>query len=85
MSLAIDVYHTGCFVPKPFYYANPDKESVTGVEVSNMEFKEFMTYLRSLIRNKCRDVYYCLQNRALVDGLRELRDEDDYVRFMDVG
>ncbi|KAL4578192.1 hypothetical protein LXL04_014312 [Taraxacum kok-saghyz] len=47
MSLAIDVYHKGCFVPNPFYYANPDKESVTGVEVSNMEFKEFMTYLRS--------------------------------------
>ncbi|KAL4576182.1 hypothetical protein LXL04_012271 [Taraxacum kok-saghyz] len=85
MSLAIDVYHKGCFVPNPFYYGNPDIESVTGVEVSNMEFKEFMTYLRSLIRNKCRDVYYCLQNRALVDGLRELRDEDDYVRFMDAG
>ncbi|CAI9291251.1 unnamed protein product [Lactuca saligna] len=33
----------------------------------------------------CHDMYYCLPNRALVDGLRELRDEDDYVRFLDAG
>nr|KAJ0208375.1 hypothetical protein LSAT_V11C500248030 [Lactuca sativa] len=30
-------------------------------------------------------MYYCLKNRSLVDGLRELRDVDDYVRFLDVG
>nr|KAJ0191982.1 hypothetical protein LSAT_V11C800442410 [Lactuca sativa] len=30
-------------------------------------------------------MYYCLKNRSLVDGLKELRDEDDYIRFLDVG
>lgn len=50
-----------------------------------MNFKEFKTYLRKLITNRCRDVYYCLRNSFLLDGLKELRDEDDYVRFLDVG
>ncbi|CAI9264556.1 unnamed protein product [Lactuca saligna] len=29
--------------------------------------------------------YYCLRNQFLLNGLKELRDEDDYVRFLDVG
>nr|KAJ0192153.1 hypothetical protein LSAT_V11C800417760 [Lactuca sativa] len=30
-------------------------------------------------------MYYCLKDRSLIDRLRELRDEDDYVRFLDAG
>ncbi|CAI9277217.1 unnamed protein product [Lactuca saligna] len=54
-------------------------------DVRNMDFKKFKTYLQKLINNRCWDMYYCLKNRSLVDGLRELRDEDDYVRFLDAG
>ncbi|CAH1447258.1 unnamed protein product [Lactuca virosa] len=84
-SLNIDVYHKGVFSPNPFVYFHPDKLPVMGLDVRNMDFKEFMTYLQKLINNRCRDMYYCLKNRSLVDGLRELRDEDDYVRFLDAG
>ncbi|CAH1434829.1 unnamed protein product [Lactuca virosa] len=49
-----------------------------------MEFKDFIIYLRNLIKDKSHDMYYCLPNRAIIDGLRELRDEDYYVRFLDV-
>ncbi|CAI9303295.1 unnamed protein product [Lactuca saligna] len=56
-----------------------------GLDVRNMDFKKFKTYLQKLINNRCRDMYYCLKNRSLVDGLRELRYEDDYVRFLDDG
>lgn len=28
------------------------------------------------------DVYYCLKNWPLVDGIRELRDEKDYMRSL---
>ncbi|CAH1441554.1 unnamed protein product [Lactuca virosa] len=84
-SLSIDVFHKGVFVPKPLMYFNPDKTSVTEVDLQNMEFKDFIIYIRNLTKGMCRDMYYFLPNRAIVDGLRELRDEDDYVRFLDAG
>ncbi|CAI9277712.1 unnamed protein product [Lactuca saligna] len=84
-SLNIDVYHKGVFSPNPFVYFYPHKVPVMGLDVCNMDFMEFKTYLQKLINNRCRDMYYCLKNQSLVDGLRELRDEDDYVRFLDVG
>ncbi|CAI9292586.1 unnamed protein product [Lactuca saligna] len=84
-SLNIDVYHKGVFSPNPLVYFHPDKVPVMGLDVRNMDFKKFKTYLQKLINNRCRDMYYCLKNRSLVDGLRELRDEDDYVRFLDAG
>ncbi|CAH1454187.1 unnamed protein product [Lactuca virosa] len=66
-------------------YFNPDKTFVMGVDLRNMEFKDLIIHIRNLTKGMCRDMYYCLPNRAIVDGLRELRDEDDYVRFLDVG
>ncbi|CAH1413384.1 unnamed protein product [Lactuca virosa] len=30
-------------------------------------------------------MYYYLPNQAIIDGLKELRYKDDYVRFLDVG
>jgi len=84
-SLTIDVYYNGVFAPNPFLYFNPDKKSVMGVDLRNMAFKDFIMFLQKLIDYRCRDVYYCLPNRSLVDGLRELKDDDDYVRFLDVG
>ncbi|CAI9303485.1 unnamed protein product [Lactuca saligna] len=84
-SLNIDVYLKGVFFPNPFIYFHHHKVPVMGLDVRNMDFKEFKTYLQKLINNRCRDMYYCLKNRSLVDGLRELRDEDDYVRFLDSG
>ncbi|CAH1443781.1 unnamed protein product [Lactuca virosa] len=84
-SLNIDVYHKGVFSPNPFVYFHPHKLPVTRLDVRNMDFKEFKTYLQKLINNRCRDMYYCLKNRSLVDGLRELRDENDYVTFLDAG
>ncbi|CAI9263488.1 unnamed protein product [Lactuca saligna] len=84
-ALSIDVYHKGVFVPKPFMYFNPDKTFVTEVDLRNMEFKDFIIYICNLTKGICRDMYYYLPNRSIVDGLRELRDEDDYVRFLDVG
>nr|KAJ0193857.1 hypothetical protein LSAT_V11C800418540 [Lactuca sativa] len=83
--LTVDVYHGGNFVPKPLVYFNPLKKSVTGVDLKNMGFKEFILQLRKLTKERCTDVYYCLQNRSVVDGLRELRDDNDYVRFLDAG
>ncbi|CAI9290960.1 unnamed protein product [Lactuca saligna] len=84
-ALSIDVFHNGVFVPKPLMYFNPDKTSVTEVDLRNMEFKDFIIYICNLTKGMCHDMYYCLPNRAIVDGLRELRDEDDYVRFLDAG
>ncbi|CAH1429644.1 unnamed protein product [Lactuca virosa] len=83
--LTVDVYHGGNFVPKPLVYFNPLKKSVTGVDLKNMGFKEFILQLRKLTKERCTDVYYCLQNRSVVDGLGELRDDNDYVRFLDAG
>ncbi|CAI9293751.1 unnamed protein product [Lactuca saligna] len=83
--LNTDVYHKGIFAPNPFVYFHPHKLLVIMLDVRNMDFKEFKTYLQKLINNRCRNMYYCLKNRSLVDRLMELRDEDDYVRFLDAG
>nr|KAJ0198984.1 hypothetical protein LSAT_V11C600308670 [Lactuca sativa] len=50
-----------------------------------MGFKEFILQLQKLTKESCIDVYYCLQNWFAVDGLRELREDNDYVRFLDDG
>ncbi|CAI9300013.1 unnamed protein product [Lactuca saligna] len=75
-SLTIDVYHQAVFCSNPFVYFHHKKASLTNLDVCNMDFKVFKTYLQNLINNRCRDVYYCRKNRSLVDGLRELRDEE---------
>ncbi|CAI9300184.1 unnamed protein product [Lactuca saligna] len=71
-SLTIDVYHQAVFCYNPFVYFHHKKVSVTNLDICNMDFKVFKTYL-----DICNmDVYYCSKNRSLVDGLRELRDEE---------
>ncbi|CAI9280265.1 unnamed protein product [Lactuca saligna] len=84
-TLSIDVYYKDTFVPKPFIYFSPQNTSVTRIDLQNMEFNDFIIYLRNLIKDKFHEMYYCLLNRAIIDRLRELRDEDFYVRFLDVG
>ena len=79
----IDVYYEGIFVPKPLVYFEPKRELLTGLDLNKMDFKDFHGYIRNAIKDRCRDMYYCLPDRALVDGLRELKDKDDYVRFLD--
>ncbi|KAL4589807.1 hypothetical protein LXL04_002717 [Taraxacum kok-saghyz] len=79
----LDVYYEGIFVPKPLVYFEPKRELLTGLDLNKMDFKDFHGYIRNAIKDRCRDMYYCLPDRALVDGLRELKDKDDYVRFLD--
>ncbi|KAL4587865.1 hypothetical protein LXL04_000740 [Taraxacum kok-saghyz] len=79
----LDVYYEGIFVPKPLVYFDPLRKLLTGLDLNKMDFKDFHVYIRNAIKDRCRDMYYCLPDRALVDGLRELKDKDDYVRFLD--
>ncbi|KAL4568417.1 hypothetical protein LXL04_024029 [Taraxacum kok-saghyz] len=79
----LDVYYEGIFVPKPLIYFHPLRKLLTGLDLNKMEFKDFHGYIRNVIKDRCRDMYYCLPDRELVDGLRELKDKDDYVRFLD--
>ncbi|CAI9302924.1 unnamed protein product [Lactuca saligna] len=45
-SLNIDVYHKGVFAPNPFVYFHPHKLPVTGLDVCNMDFKEWVSEFR---------------------------------------
>ncbi|CAI9278403.1 unnamed protein product [Lactuca saligna] len=56
---------------------------VQGVDLKNMGLKDFILQPRKLTKERCTDVYYCLQIRSVIDGLKELRDDNDYVRFLD--
>ncbi|CAI9266666.1 unnamed protein product [Lactuca saligna] len=81
----IEVNHTGSFVPKPIVYFNPVKMVVSNVDFRSMSFVEFISYVKNLVKDGTINVYYCLPQRSLRDGLRVLEDENDYVRFLDVG
>ncbi|CAI9268138.1 unnamed protein product [Lactuca saligna] len=50
-----------------------------------MSFMEFISYVKKLVKDGRINVYYCLPQRSLRDGLRALEDENHYVRFLDVG
>ncbi|CAI9266627.1 unnamed protein product [Lactuca saligna] len=81
----IEVNHTSSFVPKPIVYFNPVKMVVSNVNFRSMSFMEFISYVKNLVKDGTINVYYCLPQRSLRDGLRVLEDENDYVRFLDVG
>ncbi|CAH1454569.1 unnamed protein product [Lactuca virosa] len=49
-----------------------------------MGFKEFIIQLQKLDGDMCNDVYYYVGNWAMLDGLGEVRDDNDYVRFIDI-
>lgn len=53
-SLTIDVYHKSVISLNPFIYFHPHKVYVTRLEVPNMDFKDFNTYLQKLINNRCQ-------------------------------
>ncbi|CAH1445417.1 unnamed protein product [Lactuca virosa] len=84
-NLTIEVNHTGSFVPKSIVYFNPVKVVVSNVDFSNMSFMEFISYVKKLVKDGRINVYYCLPQRSLRNGLRALEDENDYVRFLDAG
>ncbi|CAI9283011.1 unnamed protein product [Lactuca saligna] len=84
-NLTIEVNHTGSFVDKPIVYFNPVKVVVSNVDFRSMSFMEFISYVKKLVKNGRINVYYCLPQRSLGDGLRALEDENDYLRFLDVG
>ncbi|CAH1436644.1 unnamed protein product [Lactuca virosa] len=58
---------------------------VSNVDFRSMSFMEFISYVKNLVKDGRINVYYCLPQRSLRDGLRVLEDENDYVRFLDVG
>ncbi|CAI9265110.1 unnamed protein product [Lactuca saligna] len=76
-SVNIDVYHKGVFSPNPFVYFHPDKLPIMGLDVRNMEFKEFKTYLQKLINNRCRDIIYIDDyHEPLLDWIKEEKAEE---------
>ncbi|CAH1448026.1 unnamed protein product [Lactuca virosa] len=58
---------------------------VSNVDFRSMSVMEFILYVKKLDNDGRINVYYCLPQRSLRDGLRALEDENDYVRFLDVG
>ncbi|CAH1432611.1 unnamed protein product [Lactuca virosa] len=58
---------------------------VSNVDFRSMSFMEFISYVKKLVKDGRINVYYCLPQRSLRDGLRALEDENDYVRFLDAG
>ena len=58
--ITVDVHHMGAFGVKPLKYHNPTIITVTDVNFGLMEYNVFLDYLRKLLREYCRHVYYCI-------------------------
>ncbi|CAI9286924.1 unnamed protein product [Lactuca saligna] len=82
--IQVDVHYDEMFSPIPhrIYYMNQNT-SITYVDFGGLNFKEFIYVLEDVTKGKCPDVYYCLGHKSMRDGLRPLRNDDDYRRFLD--
>ncbi|CAI9268898.1 unnamed protein product [Lactuca saligna] len=81
--IQVDVHYDGIFSPNPLIYYMNLNTSITNVDFGGLNIKEFIYVLEDVTKGKCPDVYYCLGHKSIRDGLRLLKNDDDYTRFLD--
>ncbi|KAI3701118.1 hypothetical protein L2E82_45763 [Cichorium intybus] len=83
--LTVDVHYNGTFGPKPLVYFDPDRASVRDIDFSGMGYSEFIIFLEKLTRKQCKNVYFCLPQERLAEGIHILHNDGDYKEFLEMG
>ena len=81
----VDVYYNGTFVPKPLLYFDPDITTISDVDLRELDFEAFMELLSKVTRMSCVDVYFCLPDESLGEGIHSLYNDGDYREFLEMG
>ncbi|CAH1425992.1 unnamed protein product [Lactuca virosa] len=82
--IVVDFHYNGTFAPNPLVYFDPDRQSVRDVDFSAFDYEEFMEFLQKLTRSKSKDIYFCLSQESLSQGIHTLVNDDDYKEFLDL-
>ncbi|XP_052621668.1 uncharacterized protein LOC111893335 [Lactuca sativa] len=82
--IVVDFHYNGTFAPNPLVYFDPDKQSVGDVDFSAFEYEEFMEFLQKLTRTRSKDIYFCLPQESLSQGIHTLVNDGDYKEFLDL-
>ncbi|CAH1422971.1 unnamed protein product [Lactuca virosa] len=82
--IVVDFHYNGTFAPNPLVYFDPDRQSVGDVNFSAFEYEEFMEFLQKLTRTRSKDIYFCLPQESLSQGIHTLVNDGDYKEFLDL-
>ncbi|CAH1416926.1 unnamed protein product [Lactuca virosa] len=82
--IMVDVHSNAMFAPNPLVYFDPDRASVRDIDFSGFGYLEFIDFLERLTRMRCKDVYFCLPQDSLSQGIRILNNNGDYKEFVDM-
>nr|KAJ0217337.1 hypothetical protein LSAT_V11C300130830 [Lactuca sativa] len=76
--IVVDFHYIRTFAPYPLVYFDPGRTSVA------FEYEEFMEFLHKLTRRRSKDIYFCLTQESLSQGIHTLLNEGDYKEFLDL-
>nr|KAJ0186296.1 hypothetical protein LSAT_V11C900467960 [Lactuca sativa] len=65
-------------------YNDPDRQLVRDVDFSAFEYEELMEFLQKLTRSRSKDIYFCLPQESLSQGIHTLVNDGDYKEFSDL-
>ncbi|CAH1445395.1 unnamed protein product [Lactuca virosa] len=82
--IVVDFHYNGTFAPNPLVYFDPDRQSVGDVDFSAFKYEEFMEFLQKLTRTRSKDIYLCLPQESLSQGIHTLVNDGDYKEFLDL-
>nr|KAJ0200874.1 hypothetical protein LSAT_V11C600339580 [Lactuca sativa] len=79
----VDVHYNGAFTPTLLMYFNGVNASVPYTVVNKMKFPDFIPFLEKRTKGRCRDVYYCLHEVRLSEGLHVIQNDCDFNDFLE--
>ncbi|CAH1415230.1 unnamed protein product [Lactuca virosa] len=82
--IVVDFRYKGTFAPKPLVYFDPDRASMRDIDFSAFGYEQFMEFLHKLTRTTSKDIYFCLPQESLGQGIHTLVNEGDYKEFLDL-
>lgn len=65
----LDVQYNDMFTPNLLVYFDPIRASVWDIDVNKMNFSNFTTFREKLTNYFCKDLYYCVADISLAEGL----------------
>ncbi|KAI3502228.1 hypothetical protein L1887_30260 [Cichorium endivia] len=79
----VDVHYHGVFTTQPLIYTEGMHHLFEDIDFAGMDLDECVKFLERFTEEKCRNLYFCLPESELGEGLKKITDEIDYVDLED--
>ena len=80
--ITVNLKHEGLFTIKPFAYMNHDEKQITDVNFEGMSCLELFDFVRHLVHNPLRRLYYCKVGTPLRIGIKQITNDEDVQAFL---